>query len=253
MPPGMDASPTQAPPTKPPPAPPAPSRPSAATASDAAANSHESATPGANLGHPDRALAAVTRQAPAQTPRQPASGTVVTVPAPALVHGGTDYVDKLTALVTRADWAKLPAKVQSAVLAYLNDHHEMLPLFVAIRDAEESSKNEAGFATWLQGQREDLKGFYAKFYQPVLGAPLIDLHPLTPEQRIDGWLEKHRTADEICHALNGKEIELGTLPPRQQQYLIDRAFDYMGVSGFRGLAESVRGDARVRGVVAEAR
>jgi hypothetical protein len=153
------------------------------------------------------------------------SGTGVTVPARTLVHGGAGYVDKLTALITSPGWEKLPPKVQSAVLAYLNDHHDMLPLFVAIRDAEESSKNEAGFAKWLQGQGEDLKGCYAKFYQPVLGAPLIDLHPLTPEQRIDAWLKKHRMADEICHALNGKEIELGTLPPRQQQYLIDRAFN----------------------------
>jgi glutamate racemase len=204
----------------PPPTPPARSRhPSAAKASGAAARSQGSAGQvKLNLAHPHQSMP------PAAVQPQPASSAGPAVPATALANNGADYVDKLTALIASPGWEKLRAEVRSEVLAYLNDHHDMLPLFVAIRDAVESSK-KAGFEHWLQSQGEPLKTFYAKVYQPMLAAPLIDLHPLTPEQRIDDWLKKHRTADEICHALNGKEIELGTLPPRQQQYLIDRAFN----------------------------
>jgi hypothetical protein len=260
MPPDLDA--------KPPPAPAAPSRhPSPATSpvAGAPANSQGATAPvmsGAKLKHPP-GLPPVARQARAPTPKQPPSGPRLTVLAQTLVHGGTDFVDKLAELTASPFWKKLSPELQSKVLACVTSHHDMLPLLDEIRDAKESCASDAGFAKWLQGQREPLKQFYARFYQPMLGGPYIDLHPLTSEQRIDNWLETHQTTDDIYHALKGKETELGTLSPRGQQYLIDRAFNldkqasrnlipFPRVGALVDLVQRLpRGDHELRGVVAE--
>jgi hypothetical protein len=235
----LDINTTKAPPNPPPPPPAAPSR---------AADSQ--ATAGLvklNLEHP-RPIPAADLQP------QPASGAR---PAAELVTGN-------------ARFKALPSEVRSAILAYLALDPDKpdkidtvlrklaevpplkLALFAEIHNAEEMyPENPQAFATWLQRQREDLKGFYAAFYQPVLGAPWIDLHPLTPEQRIDGWLEKHHRPSDIHDALEGG-TELLKLPPAQQRYLMSRAFEYMMVSGFHDLAGRVQKDENVRGVVAEA-
>ena len=196
-----------------------------------------------------------TTPAPEKTPpAQPLirPGAAPIVPAPTLAHGGTDYVDKLTALVTNPDWEKLPPKVQGAVRAYVQNHHDVLdpiakrlPLFGEIHDAEVSCTDAAAFGSWLQRQREPLKQFYAQFYRPVLGAPRLDLHPLTPEQRIDQRLASHQpiTAAFVL-------AELRASPPRLRRHLVDQALLRMDFVEVGEIAKGVKGDDDLRGIVA---
>jgi hypothetical protein len=221
---------------------------------DNAAKPGKSPLPAAKKPPTTAGMAGVVHQttpAPEKTrPASPSIRPVPIVPAPALAHGGTDFVDKLQALITTPRWGKLPADVQSKVLAYLTKHHDMLDPFVEIQDGQEDCTTDAAFGKWLQGQREDLKSFYADFYRPVLGAPLVDLHPLTPEQRIDQWLASHRrpghrpfTAELILGAMRNPPLELGSLSsPALRFHFIDQAVQQMDFVELDQFARGVKGD-----------
>jgi hypothetical protein len=156
-------------------------------------------------------------------PQQSSSGKMPAVPASTLAHGGADHVDKLAALVNDPNWTKLPPKLQSAILKERPDRNAAisarLSLFREFHDREQECLTPQAFGKWLQGQHQPLKQFYRDFYQPVLRAPLIDLHPLSPNQRIDALLAAYRpvTAELVLDALKGRRPELGTLPLSAQQ------------------------------------
>ena len=254
---------TQAPPTNPRPAP------SPATGGGAAPKSPRPAEPvksGSDTDHPRQRLPPVTLQAKTPVPStSPASTAPAAVPLNTLLFGA-EFSEKLKAFDVNPDWKQLPSRLHEKILGYVSLHpNEIAPISARLRqfrDIEREKERlrkdpepDAHFAKWLQAQPEDLRQVYAKFYQPIVGGPLVDLHPLTPEQRVDQWLASHR---RISHRPLTAELVLGVLrrPPPElvklsspalQRHFIDQALlglDFVDLDQF---AKGVKGDDFAKG------
>jgi hypothetical protein len=203
----------------------------------------------------DRPTAGVSadRTEPRRVPKSPSpslslAGAAALQPAFALQAQapGFSHDAALKALMTtNLAFKSLPPGVRNGILGHLTQHPgaidrvsrtladippQKLALFGEILDAQECHHSAPAFATWLKDQREALKEFYVSIYQPLLGAELIDLHPPTPEQRIDQWLAVNQpvTAELVLDALNGRHPELGALSsPALQRHLIDQALSVL--------------------------
>jgi Domain of unknown function (DUF4781) len=255
---------TQAPPTNPRPAP------SPATGGGAAPKSQRPAEPvtsGPNTDHPRQSMPPVTLQAKTPVPStSPASTAPATVPLNTLLFGA-DFSEKLKAFDVNPDWKQLPSRLHEKIIGYVSLHpDEIAPISARLRqfrDIEREKERlrkdpepDAHFAEWLQAQPEDLRQVYAKFYQPIVGGPLVDLHPLTPEQRVDQWLASHR---RISHRPLTAELVLGVLrrPPPElvklsspalRRHFIDQALLGLDFVELEQFAKGVKGDDFAKGV-----
>jgi Domain of unknown function (DUF4781) len=240
------------PPPDPPPAPPEPARP---------------VKSGPNTDHPRQSMPPVTLQAKTPVPStNPASTAPSAVPLNTLLSGA-DVSEKLKVLDTNPDWEQLPPELHRKIIGYVSLHpDEIAPISARLRqfrDLEREKERlrkdpepDAHFEEWLQAQPEDLKQAYAKFYQPIVGGPWIDLHPLTPEQRVDQWYASHRrtshrplTAELVLGALRRPPPELVNLSsPALRRHFIDQALLGLDFVELEQFAKGVKGDDFAKGV-----
>jgi hypothetical protein len=236
--------------------------PEPATGSGKAANSPGAAKPvKLDLANPRQSMPPVTLQAKTPVPStSPASTAPAAVALKTLLYGA-DFSEKLKVLYTNPDWKQLSPELRGKIIRYAGRHpDEIAPISAKLRQFGDIEREQwhlikdfepgAHFAEWPQGEPDDLKQVYAQFYLPIMGGPLLDLHPLTLKRRVDHWLASHQpvTADLVL-------AKLRTSPSGVRQYLVDQALLHMGDRVFVEVGElalGARGDEALRGIVAAA-